>query len=297
MKMRGQLQFPGMDVPKVTPQPGDMGFDEWAQRNDVIHHGSFSDSWDAGSVTHFGTRKAAIQRLDSAHTMLDSHRMGGYDIELQYGPHTGFGYRELSNHLSPGRVHSRRLDPAGLHHEEIMDDVANMIHSVYDMKMDEIGEGTGVSDDVAGSAADFDADLIHDDEAFNKHLDEQHKGASDALDSLSTNMVVPYENTVEDDGSTSYLVPFARTNSHLSSYAQDVANSNRSRAEKDAFAAHVAKHGEPTIQLSGPNPDTNYLVVFQGNLPFEGRNKSTVAARLPENRSRRSLPLPTDEDY
>ena len=321
---RQQFTQPTLFDPSEAPQKapteehiGDLPFESWAARNDVVHHGTMvtSPHWDSSPVTHFGDLTSARERLSNAHRQVtrvgqgpESYMGAGYDREFQ-----------------DPKIYSRRLPqhPLGVDTDFtttnvgiLSDDDANAAHAVKVWR--DVGDVTNnTSAAIRGSSG---INRPENNAVYEQILD--HKGNGDeiavrnlrylsepqliprlpairtAVDTMDRGRSVAYENSEEmGDSGVSVIVPTGasqRGESTKSWYDDLKASPNRSRAEKEYAQQMIDKGVEPNLPATRPRPLRIETTYTQEPLPGSGGETVTT--------SQRSVPealrmLPPMEDY
>lgn len=226
-------------APKTEPHPGDLDYDEWAQRPDVVHHATFADDWAKLSrhgqipTPHFGTAASAGEVGYDARAAI----WGGSDRRT-------FSYAEAVEGERVGQVHSRRIESSGIALGAGADrrSSANTVHEATPAGMMATLQAVGMKDTGAETARYADAaanGIVSGLDIHNNSLDhgeyvdnasisevpwadsalhqmEQGKtpentaldqATAKGLEQLGAKVPLAYRNSVEDPGSTSYAVP------------------------------------------------------------------------------------------
>lgn len=256
---------------KPPPHPGDLSFEEWAEREDVVHHGTFMKDWDQTAATHFGDPDAARMILKGAHSaILGGSGYGPLEEEDMYEE---LNLPEEESMISEGTIHSRRLpegsvatDPHG-DRRVFSDRAANTAHLLHEMSRFGGRGSPSVRETVAigwgmDRGEDIDEDYLQ--EELESRDTRSSRAALDATDQLEAGKTLAYNNTIE--GGISYVVP-NRGARDLRTWEQDVAGSpNVPPHVKDFVARRTAERGPRHL----PAARTSYGVrTYQEPLPLE----------------------------
>lgn len=270
-----QMQLDVGDALTHRPEhPGDLGFAEWSQRQDVAHHGTFASNWDEGNATHFGELKTARYMAQNVHERYNETKF----------PHTWGDYGTGNVELGEGRVHSRRLDnlagpsddstplgrmkgvrsspdrgetgtnPVNLY----TDRQANIAHAAIDYER---------YDDSSGSVRESLPESAREDPEAYFDGGEMGPNITRAVNQLNAERPIAYENEIE--GGLSYVAKDAGDNPNVTSYEQDVQNSNRGHLSKQLTAEHVAKYGPRTLPVKVDKRPAGW------QLPLDPRSRET----------------------
>lgn len=125
-----QLFDPG---PAREQHPGDLSYEEWSERPDIIHHSTFTRDWtpDDSSVSHYGTRAAAEDNANRSWNDLsivssggiphgrpggvDPHAVGDdIDVAEDMGGEFALYEDDVAATTGPGQIHSRRIESSGI---------------------------------------------------------------------------------------------------------------------------------------------------------------------------------------
>ena len=265
MKMKGEQQLfnPGPAVDRS--HPGDLSYEEWSTRPDVVHHSTFTRDWTprdgVGGWSHYGTTAAAEENalrsykdLDSvAEGSIPSGRPGGVQKDDDGWSDTYLD--DVAEATGPGVIHSRRITESGIGHDitarrytthaadmRLSDAAANVAQKGFEIAnrmADEITYGDSSYEQEAGTT--FGDAAYYADDPDSMALTPQDPVAR-GIDHIYENTPVAYENEVEDQGSTSYMAPAVA----VTSWEQDVQSSpNRSQHFKDAVAAQPRPRTTP----------------------------------------------------
>lgn len=207
MSANDHLQGRLFDPKSTRPQDrGEMSFDKWLQKPDVSYHGSFRPDWDTSSYAHFGDKKAAVERLGNAETVM---REGVSARESYYSGEEASeddsGDYEPEKQVHTGQVHARRLDVApGMSTD--MD--ANSAH-YHNLRAEGYEHW-----ETPGSVRDSISNYIHSKwEDTDTEVPEIQGEVGRVADHLERGKAVKYRNTIEaGDTGVSYVAPkLART--------------------------------------------------------------------------------------
>ncbi len=247
--------------------PGDLSREDWSQRQDVVHHGTYRKDWEQGTAAHFaGNDPEAGPRsgVNVSRGFLNNGQGSGQDWS-SYGPRFDPEVEDPDEFLAgigQGRIHSRRLEAdvpsktgfsayAGPL-EKMSDEDANLAHAAHGYLTEGEYPSKPVGDSVPHRIAD---DLEHDPEwVFNDDFDDEDPGAhwsekypaaERGRQALGQGKSIVYDNIHE--GGISAVVPRGGGRT----YEQDLIDSpNRLPYTKDLVAQSVRQVGP----LSTPVP-------------------------------------------
>lgn len=255
------------------PHPGDLSYERWLKRPDVMFHATFrsDESLRNAPTLHTGTQLAAQEILnESAHNVgalpnTDSNPttpgnlhslsgiMMGREEQARRSMRVGTTIRstmsqpDVQSRIGRGRIIARRYDSTGEYPETLTDETANHMDYVY---RESIGE------DVTGSVAASFTPPRDDDGEYDWSDWEDHP----AIDALWEGKRLPYKNTFEDSGSTSYVVP--KWTETTKGYWDDVEDSpNTTSAQKD-MARIMRAEGETTVPFTSRPKTSNQGAMF-----------------------------------
>ena len=291
--------------PKREAHPGDLPYEEWSARPDVVHHSTFSKDWSPRDkeFDHYGSLEAAEQNASRNWRSLDTVAQGGEPggsvagITLGDDSWSETYQQDVAEATGPGVIHSRRITASGIANEphakrygtgirdmRMTDAAANLAGSgaahatnVSYLDIDEYGE--------SGEASQYERDtgvsvasIIDYAEGHTEELEggREAKSVQQGMDNLMhTAQPVPiaYENEVEDKGSTSYVAPHHA----VTSWEEDVMSSpNVSQEMKDLVQARADKVGPRTTPFAGRAEKSGAEVTAGGSLSLSSIPQSPV---------------------
>jgi hypothetical protein len=224
-----QMQFDGMPAAE-TPHPGTQSLSSWASRDDLVYHGTFRGEQPAPRAgMHVGTQNSAGYRVD---------------VLADHAPRHGAG--------DTARVYPYRLAADSLP-LNLSEHTAKAVGARFN-DGDTSWVDFAAEPDTYGRLSD---------------LSRLDPSARVAVETFQSGETIPYRNSVEDQGSTSFVIG---DQSHLRTWADDV-------AEAKSLGLSVNPAHERAIEGG---------FVPTANIQHEGRNTGVMGVN--ENPRLQSLP-------